>query len=118
MLVFQRWICKEHPEVDSAVEPLLHSYDLDKCESMASIVVAYNKAVRVFSVFVFSLSNLSNLSNSQVKGLVGKEVEEKNPVAARPGQRASKDLLKHIIQQVFREFHQINFFRASETDSL
>ena len=72
---------------------------------MASIVVAYNKAVRFFSVFVFSLSN------SQVEGvLVGKEVEEKNPVAARPGQRASKDLLKHIIQQVFREFHQINFF--------
>ena len=32
---------------------------------------------------------------------MGKEVEEKNPAAARPGQRASKDLLKHIIQQVF-----------------
>ena len=46
-----------------------------------------------------------------MNGLVGKEVEEKNPVAARPaGQRASKDLLKHIIQQVLREFHQIIFF--------
>ena len=54
-----------------------------------------------------------------MNGLVGKEVKEKNPVAARhAGQRASKDLLKHIIQQVFRDFHQINFFRASETDSL
>ena len=102
--------------MDSAVGPLLPSSDLENYESMSSIVVAYNKAVRFFSVFVFSLSNLSH---SQVEGLLGKEVEEKNPVAARPaGQRASKDLLKHIIQQVFREFHQINFFRASETDSL
>ena len=48
MLVFQRWICKEHPEVERAVGPLLHSYDLDKYESMANIVVAYNRAVRVF----------------------------------------------------------------------
>ena len=44
-------------EVDRAVEPLLHSYDLDNYESMTSIVVAYNNAVKVFSVFVFSLVN-------------------------------------------------------------
>ena len=48
MLVFRRWICKEHPEVDKAIGPILHSYDLDKYESMASIVVLFDEAVRVF----------------------------------------------------------------------
>ena len=41
-----RWICEDHPEVQTAVGHLLHSYDRNKYESMARVVDAYNTSVR------------------------------------------------------------------------
>ena len=46
MLCLKRWVCEEHPEVQTAVGGLVHNYDRDDYESMAGVVDVYNKAVR------------------------------------------------------------------------
>ena len=42
-----RWVCQDHPELEMAVGQLLDSYDRDEYESMAKVVDAYNKAVKM-----------------------------------------------------------------------
>ena len=46
MLCLKRWVCEEHPEVQTALGGLVHNYDRDDYESMAGVVDVYNKAVR------------------------------------------------------------------------
>ena len=43
---YNRWVCEDHPEVQTAVGHLLHSYDRNKYESMARVVDTYNTSVR------------------------------------------------------------------------
>ena len=43
----KRWVCEEHPELKLALGDLLDSYDGDKYESMAKVVEAYNRAVKI-----------------------------------------------------------------------
>ena len=45
MFFHNRWVCEDHPEVQTAVGHLLHSYDRNKYESMARVVDAYNTSV-------------------------------------------------------------------------
>ena len=45
MYFHNRWVCEDHPEVQTAVGHLLHSYDRNKYESMARVVDAYNTSV-------------------------------------------------------------------------
>ena len=47
MFFHNRWVCEDHPEVQTAVGHLLHSYDRNKYESMARVVDAYNTSVSV-----------------------------------------------------------------------
>ena len=98
MRCFTRWVCEDHPELQMVVGDLLHSYDRDKYESMAKVVDAYNKAVRDTSV-QYDVWCTSGWILYQVKDLLeykgGKE-----KVAGRLGQRPTRNMLKHIIQQV------------------
>ena len=51
--IYNRWICEDHPEVQTAVGHLLHSYDRNKYESMARVVDAYNTSVRERERYIF-----------------------------------------------------------------
>jgi len=74
-----RWVCEDHPEVHTAVGHLLHSYDRNKYESMARVVDVYNTAVKELL----------------------EEEGGKEKVDGRLGQRPSRIMLKHILQQVY-----------------
>jgi hypothetical protein len=75
-----RWVCEDHPEIKEAVGHLLqiHNSDRTKFESMSHVVETYNSAVR---------------------SLLAEEAG-RAAVQARLGNRPSRIMLKHIIQQV------------------
>ena len=75
---------------------MLHSYDRNKYESMARVVDAYNTSVRKKHL---KGANIIDHSLLQVKDLLEEE-GGKEKVASRLGQRPSRIMLKHIIQQV------------------
>merc|ERR1719509_689597 len=74
-----RWVCEDHPEVNTAVGHLLHNYDRNQFESMARVVETYNDSVKEL---------LDSPDSAEV-------------VRGRLGHRPSRIMLKHIIQQVY-----------------
>ena len=98
MRCFTRWVCEDHPELQMVVGNLLHSYDRDEYESMAKVVDAYNKAVRDTSV-QYGAWCKSGWTLCQVKDLL-EDKAGKEKVMGRRGQRPTRSMLKHIIQQV------------------